>query len=300
MVGQDRKRALGRGLAALLPTAAPPATLQGPVLAAASAGPRGGGELRLPVEAIKRDGRNPRKHFDEAKLRELADSIRAQGVLQPVLVRRDGTGYRLIAGERRWRAAQLAGLRDIPALVKDVTEREAFELALVENLQREDLDPIEEARGFQQLVDEFKLTQEQVSQRVGRDRSSVANALRLLSLPDAVKDMLREGSLSMGHARALLGVPKIPELVALAKRVAEGELSVRETEALVKERRDGKGEADGKKKPVPSHAVRTLVEDLQRRLGTKVRLKDRGGKGTLEVDYFSYADLERLCQLIKR
>jgi ParB family chromosome partitioning protein len=128
----------------------------------------------------------------------------------------------------------------------------------------------------------------------------VANALRLLALPDAVKDMLKDGSLSMGHARALLGVPKIPELVSLAKRVADGELSVRETEALVKDRRDGKGGADGKKRPAQSQAARTLVEDLQRRLGTKVRLKDRGGKGTLEVDYFSYADLERICQLIKR
>jgi len=261
---------------------------------------RGGGVLHLPVEAIRRDGRNPRKHFDEQRLKELADSIRAQGVLQPVLVRRDGGGFRLIAGERRWRAAQLAGLKEIPALLREATEREAFELALVENLQRADLDPIEEAWGFQQLMDEFKLTQDQVSQRVGRDRSSVANALRLLSLPDAVKDMLRDGSLSMGHARALLGVPKIPELVALAKRVADGELSVRETEAMVKERREGKGGADGKKKPGPTQAARELVENLQRRLGTKVRLKDRGGKGTLEVDYFSYADLERICNLIKR
>jgi ParB family chromosome partitioning protein len=253
--------------------------------------------MRLPVEAIRRDGRNPRKKFDEQRLRELADSIKAQGILQPVLVRREGTGYRLIAGERRWRAAQLAGLREIPAVLREASEKEAFELALVENLQRADLDPIEEARGFQQLVEEFKLTQEQVSQRVGRDRSSVANALRLLGLPDAVKEMLQDGSLSMGHARALLGVPKIPELVALAKRVADGELSVRETESLVKERRDGKPGPD-KKKPGTGQAARTLVEDLQRRLGTKVRLKDRGGKGTLEVDYFSYADLERICQLI--
>jgi ParB family chromosome partitioning protein len=254
--------------------------------------------MRLPVEAIRRDGRNPRKRFDEQRLRELADSIKAQGVLQPVLVRREGSGYRLIAGERRWRAAQLAGLKEIPALLREASDKEAFELALVENLQRADLDPIEEARGFQQLMEEFKLTQEQVSQRVGRDRSSVANALRLLALPEAVKEMLQDGSLSMGHARALLGVPKIPELVALARRVADGELSVRETESLVKERRDGKAGADPKKKGVTSQAARSLVEDLQRRLGTKVRLKDRGGKGTLELDYFSYADLERICQLI--
>jgi ParB family chromosome partitioning protein len=294
MVGQDKKRALGRGLSALLPAAAPPVSHA----AAQAESPRGGGVLRLPVEAIRRDGRNPRKRFDEQRLRELADSIKAQGVLQPVLVRREGSGYRLIAGERRWRAAQLAGLKDIPAILREASEKEAFELALVENLQRADLDPIEEARGFQQLMEEFKLTQEQVSQRVGRDRSSVANALRLLALPEAVKEMLQDGSLSMGHARALLGVPKIPELVALAKRVADGELSVRETESLVKERRDGKPGSDTKKKVTTSQAARNVVEDLQRRLGTKVRLKDRGGKGTLELDYFSYADLERICQLI--
>ncbi len=294
MVGQDKKRALGRGLSALLPAAPPPASHA----AAQADSPRGGGVLRLPVESIRRDGRNPRKRFDEQRLRELADSIKAQGVLQPVLVRREGGGYRLIAGERRWRAAQLAGLKEIPALLREASEKEAFELALVENLQRADLDPIEEARGFQQLMEEFKLTQEQVSQRVGRDRSSVANALRLLALPDAVKEMLQDGSLSMGHARALLGVPKIPELVALAKRVADGELSVRETESLVKDRRDGKAGPDPRKKVVSSQAARNLVEDLQRRLGTKVRLKDRGGKGTLELDYFSYADLERICQLI--
>lgn len=294
MVGQDKKRALGRGLSALLPAAPPPASHA----AAQADSPRGGGVLRLPVEAIRRDGRNPRKRFDEQRLRELADSIKVQGVLQPVLVRREGSGYRLIAGERRWRAAQLAGLKEVPALLREASEKEAFELALVENLQRADLDPIEEARGFQQLMEEFKLTQEQVSQRVGRDRSSVANALRLLALPEAVKEMLQDGSLSMGHARALLGVPKIPELVALARRVAEGELSVRETESLVKERRDGKAGREDKKKAVTSQAARNLVEDLQRRLGTKVRLKDRGGKGTLELDYFSYADLERICQLI--
>lgn len=286
----QQKRALGRGLSALLPSAqvakeAPPA--------------KGGGVAKLPIESIKRDGHQPRKLFDEAQLKQLADSIKVQGILQPVLVRKDGSGYRLIAGERRWRAAQLAGLKEIPAIVREVTERESFELALVENLQRADLNPVEEAEGYKRLVDEFRLTQDQVAQKVGKERSTVANALRLLALPDEVKTMLRDGTLDMGHARALLGVPRIPELVSLARQVADGKLSVRETERLVKGKKDSGG--NDRKKPQQSREAKTLIEELQRRLGTKVRLKEKGGgKGTLEIDYFSYVDLDRICNLIRK
>ena len=286
-----QKRALGRGLSALLPAAALPDR---------EAAPRSGGVLKLAIESIKRDGHQPRKLFDEAQLKELADSIRAQGILQPILVRKDGAGYRLIAGERRWCAAQLAGLKEIPALVREATEREAFELALVENLQRADLNPVEEAEGYKRLVEDFRLTQDQVATKVGKERSTVANALRLLALPDEVKAMLRDGALDMGHARALLGVPRIPELVALARQVADGKLSVRETERLVKGKKDGPGSGAGKK-PAMSREAKTLIEELQRRLGTKVRLRERGaGKGTLEVDYFGYVDLDRICNLIRK
>jgi ParB family chromosome partitioning protein len=239
--------------------------------------------------------------FDDAKLRELAESIKAQGILQPILVRRDGTRYRLIAGERRWRAAQLAGLEQIPALVREAGDREAFELALVENLQRADLNPIEEAEGYRRLVDEFALTQEQVSVRVGKDRSSVANALRLLSLPPEVKTMLADGTLNMGHARALLGLPHLPEMVKLAQRVATGKLSVRETERLVKQRRTHPDPAkDLTQPPPPTSAARAVVEELQRALGTKVRLVDRGGQGTVEIDFFSYDDLDRVLALLRK
>ncbi len=289
MIGLDKtpKRALGRGLSALIPQA-------GGVPVSGELKEKG--LLRLPIEAIRRDVGQPRKLFDEARLRELADSIQSQGLIQPVLVRKDGEGYVLIAGERRWRAAQLAGLKEIPALVKEVSEAQAFELALVENLQRADLNPIEEAEGYRRLTEEFGLTQEQVSQRVGKDRSTVANALRLLGLPDEVKSLVAEGSISMGHARALLGVPRIPEMVDLAQRISQDKLSVRDAERMVKAKRDAP--AAPEKKKGPEH--RALVEELQRLLGTKVRLTERGGgKGTVEIDFFSFEDLDRLIALFR-
>ena len=291
--GDKQKRALGRGLSALIPqaTPAPKAAEQA----------QKAGVLKLPIESIHRDKDQPRRYFDEDKLKELTESIKVQGLLQPILVRKDGDGYRLIAGERRWRASQAAGLKEVPAIVKDVTEVQAFELALVENLQRADLNPIEEAEGYKRLVEEFKLTQEQVSQRVGKERSTVANALRLLALPGDVKEMVADGSLSMGHARALLGVPRLPELQNLAKQVAEKKLSVRDTERLVQQSRpQGKKDA-GKPAPKQSPQVKSLVEELQRRLGTKVRLTERSpGKGTIEVDFFSYDDLDRLLKILRK
>ncbi|MGQ0506776.1 MAG: ParB/RepB/Spo0J family partition protein [Myxococcaceae bacterium] len=288
-----QKRALGRGLSALIPS-------QGAV-PTQGALPEKNGMLRLPIESIRRDNGQPRKTFDEDKLKELSDSIKTQGLIQPILVRKEGTSYRIIAGERRWRAAQLAGLKDIPAVVREASAGQAFELALVENLQRADLNPIEEALGYKRLMDEFRLTQEQVSTKVSKDRSSVANSLRLLSLPDEVKGMLASGEINMGHARALLGSPKMPELVELARKVAADRLSVRETERLVKERRP-ESESSSSKKPgtKTSASVRSVVEELQRVLGTKVRLSDRGGKGTLEIDYFSYEDLDRLLALMRK
>lgn len=287
----NRKPALGRGLGALLADARAPVASSG------------GGVTRLPLEQVHPDRANPRRAFDEAALEELAASLRNQGVLQPILVRKDARGgYRIIAGERRWRAAQRAGLKDLPALVKDATDAEAYELALVENIQRADLSPLEEAEAYRRLVEERRLTQEQIADRVGKDRSTVANALRLLALPNEVKQLLAEGDLDMGHARALLGLSKASEMVGLARAVVTDKLTVRETEARVKEAR-GAGQAPAKKKAQvkTSPEARRLVEDLQRRLGTKVRLVEKGGgKGTLEVDFFSYEDLDRIVHLIRK
>lgn len=287
---QNRKSALGRGLGALI------ADARAPVAAA------GGSSARIPLEQIHPDRGNPRRTFDEAALEELAASLKNQGVLQPILVRRDSRGgYRIIAGERRWRAAQRAGLKDIPALVKEASDAEAYELALVENIQRADLSPLEEAEAYRRLVEERRLTQEQIADRVGKDRSTVANALRLLALPNEVKQLLAEGDLDMGHARALLGLAKAAEMVGLARAVVTEKLTVRETEARVKAVRGGAAPAKKKAQAKASPEARRLVEDLQRRLGTKVRLVERGGgKGTLEVDFFSYEDLDRIVHLIKR
>lgn len=287
----NRKPALGRGLGALLPDARQTQPSHST------------GLTRLPIDQIHADRANPRKSFDEAELEELAVSLKQQGVLQPVLVRRDPKGgYRLIAGERRWRAAQRAGLHEVPAIVREASDAEAYELALVENIQRADLNPLEEAEAFRRLVEERRLTQEQVADRVGKDRSTVANALRLLTLPNEVKQLVLEGDLDMGHARAILGLSKPAEMVTVARAVITEKLTVRETEAHVKALKGGATGGKGKKTPAKtSPEARKLVEDLQRRLGTKVRLVEKGaGKGSVEIQYFSYEDLERIIGLIKR
>lgn len=288
---QNRKPALGRGLGALLADARTPSE-------------KGqGGPTKLPIEQIHADRANPRRTFDEAALEELAQSLKHQGVLQPILVRKDGRGYRIIAGERRWRAAQKAGLTELPVIIREASDAEAYELALVENIQRADLNPLEEAEAYRRLVDERKLTQEQVADRVGKDRSSVANSLRLLHLPNEVKQLVAEGDLDMGHARAILGLSSSKDMVLLARDVVTDKLTVRETEARVKTARGG-GPVSVKKKGAQKHAspeAKKLVEDLQRRLGTKVKLVEHGGgKGTLEVEFFSYEDLDRIVALIRR
>jgi ParB family chromosome partitioning protein len=288
----NRKPALGRGLGALLADARAP-----------SEKGQHGGPTKLPIEQIHADRANPRRTFDEAALEELAASLKHQGVLQPILVRKDGRGYRIIAGERRWRAAQKAGLTELPVIVREASDAEAYELALVENIQRADLNPLEEAEAYRRLVEERKLTQEQVADRVGKDRSSVANSLRLLHLPNEVKQLVAEGDIDMGHARAILGLASSKDMVLLARDVVTDKLTVRETEARVKVARGG-GPVSAKKKGAPKYGspeAKKLVEDLQRRLGTKVKLVERGGgKGTLEVEFFSYEDLDRIVALIRR
>jgi len=277
----DRRRpALGRGMAALLPNAAPPPAAGRAVLA-------------LPVEAVERSQEQPRKRFDERELDELAASIRIHGVVEPILVRRRGDGYRIVAGERRWRAAQRAGLKEIPALVREASDEEAFELALVENLQRADLNAIEEAEAYEVLVREHGLTQEQVAERVGKERSTVTNALRLLKLPGDVRDLVRDGRLEMGHARALLPLERADAIRRAAQQVARDSLSVRATEALVRRLlsppKGGRRGAAGRE----GANVKELVNRLQRRLGARCRVVPRTAQaGTLEVDYTSLQELD--------
>ncbi len=283
-LADKRRPALGRGMAALLSNA--PAPVPAASLAA------GRVFLSLPVEAVERNPGQPRKRFDEARLEELAASIRQHGVVEPILVRREGQRYRIVAGERRWRAAQRAGLKEIPALVREATDAQAFELALVENLQRADLNAIEEAEAYQALVDEHGLTQEAVAERVGKERSSVANALRLLKLPDDVRDAVRDGRLEMGHARALLGLDEVEAIRRATAQVLREGLSVRATEALVRELTGG-GKRKAAAAPPESPAVRALVNRLQRRLGCRARVVPKSDStGRIELDYTSLDELD--------
>ncbi|MFO7155024.1 MAG: ParB/RepB/Spo0J family partition protein [Pseudomonadota bacterium] len=287
--GGTRDRAqnrLGRGISALLPQAG-----------AAASRPSGQAVASIPIEDILPDRNQPRRHFDEAQIEELAASIRSKGVIQPILVRKDGEKYRIIAGERRWRAAQRAGLRTLPALVKEVTERQAFELALIENIQRADLNPIEEAEAYRRLIEEFGLTQEGCAERVGKERSSIANSLRLLRLPEEVKERLIDGSLNMGHARALLGLGEDEAIKRAAAEVIARRLSVRQTESLVRRLKAGETVPPREEESGSRAEVRAIEERLQRALGTRVRLVDRGkGRGKIEIEYFSYEELDRLLE----
>jgi ParB family chromosome partitioning protein len=313
-----KRQALGRGLAALIPGApslAPVASGSAPLSRVGDNG------LQLvAIEDVHPSREQPRKMFDEARIEGLAASIRAQGVIQPLVVRqRPGGGYELIAGERRWRAAQRAGLHEVPAVIRDVAPTRAFEMAMVENLQREDLNPIEEAAGYQRLINELGYTQESLATRVGKDRTTITNALRLLRLPEDVRDLVITGRVSMGHARALLGLESADAMLRLARRIAAREMSVRQVEALVRREReqkqarerehkgdgDGGDGGDGDGKPgngsgstapaAPSASARDLAERLSRGIGARVKVVEAGpGRGHLEVHYHSLDELDAL------
>lgn len=279
------KKRLGRGLDGMIPTA-PKKNV------AASASAEG---FHAAIEDVHPNRDQPRSRFDDAKLDELADSISELGVLEPILVRkRSQGGYEIIAGERRWRAAQRAGLHRVPIFVKELGTAEAFEAALVENLQREDLNPIETARAFARLVEEHDHTQESIAKRVGKDRSTVANALRLLKLPDSVLDLLEEGRLSEGHGRALLGAASTSIMKRLAAKAIKDGWSVRETERRVRAESRKKGDEPPPKKK--SANVRDLEQRLSRSLGAPVAVEDKKGKGKLVVSYSSYDELDRLLE----
>ena len=309
MMADAKKRGLGRGLSALMPTGPVP-TMAGtaadaPAPAPAVPGQAAAGPARprtyfaAGIEDLYPSPEQPRRNFEEAKLVELADSIRVHGVIVPLVVRpRTGGGYFLIAGERRWRAAQRAGLHEIPVVVQDVEESVALERALVENLQRADLGPLEEAAAYQRLVDEYALSHEEIARRIGKDRSTVANAIRLLKLPAPVRQLVEDERLSMGHARALLGLDEPAAIERTARDVVDRQLSVRATEALVKKTRTA-AERPSKPREAPkakSASVRDLEERLTRALGGPVSItEDEPGKaGRIEIRYMDLDHLERL------
>jgi ParB family chromosome partitioning protein len=282
----SKHKGLGRGLDALL---------------GGNTRARGGDELaQLPVSALRPGKYQPRTRMDETSLAELAESIRSRGMIQPIVVRPVGDSqYEILAGERRWRAARLASLERIPALIREVPDEAALGIGLIENIQREDLNPMEEASGLKRLVEEFKLTHEEVARAIGRSRAGVTNLLRLLDLAPAVQALVREGKIDMGHARALLALSRARQ-VELASQIAQKGLSVRETERLVQE---------GAAAPKASRRTATkldpdarrLQEELSEALGAMVRLKPRrGGKGSLVIDYTSLDELDSLTRKLKR
>jgi ParB family chromosome partitioning protein len=312
-----KRQALGRGLAALIPAASAPTTLPRPGSSAApepAASDAREGLRVVGIEEVHPARAQPRKSFDDARLEELAASIRSQGLIQPLVVRaREAGGYEIIAGERRWRAAQRAGLHAVAVVVRDVAPSRAFELAMVENLQREDLNPIEEAEGFDRLIREFSYTQESLATRIGKDRSTVANALRLLKLPAGVRDLVISGRLSMGHARAILGLESLAAIGTagtttataatateamerLGRKAAARELSVRQVEQMVRREReapDARAQARASEPASPGTSARDLGTRLSRAIGARVRVVEAGpGRGHIEISYGSLDELD--------
>ena len=259
----------------------------------------GSGAVMLRISELEPNREQPRKDFDEKAMAELADSISQHGVLQPLLVRPIfGGGYQIVAGERRWRAARMAGLSEVPAMVREMNDGEVMELALIENLQREDLTPLEEARGYQTLLEKYELTQEEVAKTVGKSRPAVTNAMRLLGLPQEIQDMVERGELSAGHGRALLAFADEELMVAVARKAAAEGLSVRQLEKLAKKAAQ---ESSGKETPVVSRCTYfdEVELSLHEHLGRKVRVAGNGKKGVLQIEFYGEEDLQRLMASIE-
>jgi len=280
-----KRMALGKGLGALLPEFE-----QGELKTLLYCG----------IEEIVPNRSQPRKHFDESRLQELAESIKEKGILEPLIVRRIEQGYELIVGERRWRAAQKAGLKEVPVLVKEAEGREALELSLIENLQRENLNPIEEADAFKRLAEEFNITQGELATRLGKDRTTITNALRLLKLPVEVRNQLLQNRITSGHARAILSLETKEKQKELCSLIIQKGLSVREAEAIAKrwsEKPKKKGLSDRRRGELESQ-LNSLQDSLRQYLGTKVRITPKGKRGKIEIEYYSNEDLERIIETI--
>jgi ParB family chromosome partitioning protein len=303
------KPALGRGLGALLggnPLAqpAPAPVIQPPAIPAAPIAAPDNRErvLRIALDKIRPSALQPRKQFTEESLRELADSIREQGIVQPLIVRARGEFFELIAGERRWRAAQLLNLPEVPVIAREADDRAVLELALIENLQRENLNAIEEAHGYSQLAEQFQLTQEEIAAKVGKSRAAVANSLRLIKLPETIQKYIREERISVGHAKVILGLADERNQIIAAERVIKEGLNVRQTEGLVAklQKRGGKSakQPETVAAPVGDPHVADLESKLREVFATKVKLNYAQGKGSLEISFFSDAELERILQIM--
>ena len=280
-----KRTALGKGLAALIPELGQEESKT---------------LLYCGIEEILPNRSQPRKHFDETKLKELAESIKEKGILEPLVVRKMAQGYEIIVGERRWRAAQMAGLKEVPVLVKEVEDREVLEISLIENLQRENLNPVEEAEGFRRLIDDFGLHQEDLGVRIGKDRTTIANTLRLLKLPAEVLGQLRQNRITPGHARAILSLETREKQKELCNLILHKGLSVREAEGLAKRWSKKRSRIVGSDRGKGELAIQltTLQDLLRKHLATKVKITPKGKRGKIEIEYYSFEDLDRIVEAI--
>ena len=281
------RKALGKGIEALIPD----------LDEGLSKGEDSNGSLNLLIDEVFPNRLQPRKNFDDEKFNELERSIREHGVLQPIIVQKGVNGYELIVGERRWRASKKAGLKKIPAVIRDVTDLESLELALIENLNRQDLNPIEEADGYERLAKDFGLTQEKIAKRMGKSRESVTNAMRLLKLPRQVQQDMISGILTMGHGRALLGLKSEQEILFLRKKIVDQSLNVRETEIQVNVLKHKSDEPKRSEKANKDIFIRNLQTELERKLGTKVEIATNQKGGKVVIKYYSNDDLERIIKM---
>lgn len=307
---QNKKKGLGRGLGSLLGGAQPAVSNTNIQVQEHVVGVKAQSQVttNIPMEArvwniaidkLQASEYQPRTQFEKESLEELANSIKEKGVIQPLVVRKKSDSqYEIIAGERRWRAAQIAGLHEVPAIIKTLSNKETLEIAIIENIQRENLNPIEEAEAYGRLLNEFQLTQQQVSEKVGKDRATVANVLRLLGLPGEIKEMLSNSSLSAGHAKVILGLEDSKKMVQLAKKIIQNQLSVRATEKEVSKLKSPKTVNNGQEESVETRSADRLAEDLQRALGTKVKIDSSKGKGKITIHFYSNDELSEISERI--
>ncbi|NLM42593.1 MAG: ParB/RepB/Spo0J family partition protein [Clostridiales bacterium] len=273
------KKALGKGLSALIPEYKEE---------------KQESVMELKITDIEANDNQPRKQFDEEGLMNLAQSIKEHGIVQPIIVRKDGSIYQIVAGERRWRAARLAGLKTVPVVVKDYTDEQLLEIALIENLQREDLNPIEEANAYKVLIDEYSLSQEEIGKRIGKSRSAITNSIRLLNLPTEIVDYLIAGKITAGHARALLAIEDDKKKIEIADRIIKENLNVRQVEKLTREKKRTR------KTKTKSAEISDLEERLRNALGTKVTITHGRKKGKIEIEYYGIDDLDKIISIIEK
>ena len=299
-----KKGGLGRGLEALFADSVPVTREVKPLETAAKPAKKSAEKAEpaetvqyISIHDVKPNANHPRKVFDEEKIAELAASIKENGIIQPLIVRKKGKGYEIVAGERRWRASVKAELKEVPCIVRELDDEQNMLLAIVENMQREDLNPMEEAEGLNQMIAAYGLTQEQVSKSIGKSRPYIANSLRLLKLPEEIRDLISDGSLSAGHGRTLVSVPDETRQIEIARKILKDGLSVRETEKLAAEKEEPGKKRRGRKPKDPD--VARVEADLKEALGTRVNIKRTGKKGKIEIEFFSRDELERLIEMLE-